>query len=277
MRRNFLLGIAILVVAAAFAAWFASRPSPEAAVGSVVALVPPPPGSFPPAVDDSAAAGAPAAPLPVAGAALPPADNALPGTWVDVAARVAQGGAIPASAPLIVGLHGRGDTAEHFSAVAGRLGDAFAWRILQAPLPFAEGRQWFRDEADRAGLDAAIDLVHAHVRAQGSRKVALFGFSQGCMLALHYAIRYPQGLRVVVCAGGGLVHPVTESGTGIRPTILFLHGSDDLVVPLASARSAMQIVENMGFYTEIIEHGEGHTIPESETDRLKAWLTRKLR
>lgn len=207
-------------------------------------------------------------------ASLATADKRLPGTWVDQAPPDAA-----ASGPLVIGLHGRGDTPEHFSGLAGRIGPRFAWRFLQAPLPWRENTQWFRMDASdggRADLDQAMALVDVHVRSGGARKVALVGFSQGCFVAAHYAAFHPERIAAVVCAGGGLAYSPPELAPGPRPAVLFFHGSEDAVVPISRARDAKQQLENRGLACELIVHAEGHSLPEAELPRLRQWLERQL-
>ena len=217
---------------------------------------------------------APAADVAAGGPALGAAERALPGTWVDVAAPAGT-----SEAPLVIGLHGRGDTAEHFSALASRLGGGFSWRFLQAPLPFAEGRAWYRgDQADggRADLEADLVVVDAHVRAAHA-PVALLGFSQGCFVAGHYVARHPEAVRAVLCIGGGLLYAPEAVASSRKAPLLYVHATDDPMVPLEAARSAVKQLQALGHTVELVEHGEGHSVPESEIERMRAWLERKLK
>jgi phospholipase/carboxylesterase len=118
------------------------------------------------------------------------------------------------------------------------------------PLPYeaAAGRQWFpltmRDPHERwrgvneaaPGLDALID---AEIAAHGIdvRHLALVGFSQGTMMALHVGLRRPAPLAAIVGLSGLLV---LQDGTGpeslaaairSRPPILLTHGGEDDVIP----------------------------------------------
>lgn len=207
-------------------------------------------------------------------ASLASADQRLPGTWVDQTPPDAQPGG-----PLVIGLHGRGDSPEHFSAIAARLGPRFAWRFLKAPLPWRENTQWFRKDAADGGRQDVLDtlaLIDAHVRQARGRKVALVGFSQGCMVAAHYAAAFPGSVAAVVCAGGALVFAPADVPPGPKPAMLFVHGTEDAIVPLSRAREARQQLDNRGLPSEFIEHGEGHTLPEAELPRMRDWLERQL-
>jgi len=255
-----------------------------------------PPASAPspriaPAAADAAGLAKPAADVAVAtgdaasGPAIQPAERSLPGTWVDVAAP--PGPAAPGGVPVVIALHGRGDTAEHFSALAARMGGRFSWRFLQAPLPFADGRAWYRAmQADggRADMEAALAYVDAHVGAAGE-PVALLGFSQGCYVAAHYAASHPDSaVRAVLCIGGSLLatplfKPVAKGPAQAAPrqaALLFVHATDDAVVPLEAAKAAVKKFLDNGRSAELLEHSEGHTVPESEIERMRAWLERNL-
>ncbi len=200
-------------------------------------------------------------------------DLALPGTWVDVAAIPPGNG----STPLVIALHGRGDSAEHFSAIAARLAPGFDWRFLDAPLPFTEGRQWYRaDQPDsgRADLEASLRLLDAHVRS-ARRTVVLVGFSQGCSVAAHYAVEHATAIRAVLCIGGALVYAHEAPREGRAPEMLFVHGTDDPIVPIDAARRTVQLLRSRGYRAAIVEHAEGHAIPEAQIDRLRRWVERK--
>jgi predicted esterase len=197
--------------------------------------------------------------------------------WHDVTARTA--GAT--RGPLVIGLHGRGDSAQNFARLAPRFPAAISWRFLQASAAFSSGFAWFlRGAGGRPeGISDGVTAIHTQVLAAGSdRPVALFGFSQGCMMILHYLVAHPDHVRAAACVGGSVVGVLaTEVGGESRPPILFVNGAEDPVVPAQDTRAAMQRVEALGFPTEHIEHAGGHTVPVGEIDRIGTWLLTKLR
>lgn len=224
----------------------------------------------------SASIARPAGPPPAAPDAAPlqGTEKKLPGVWVDQVPPQAQ-----ANGALVFGLHGRGDTASNFAAIAPKLAPNHAWRFIEAPLPFRENTQWFRMDAPdggKADLIAATALLQAHIRSARGRPVALVGFSQGCFMAAHFAATHPQEVRAVLCIGGGLVFTPEVPPSTLKPVFLFVHGIEDTVVPPARARQAKQVLENSGFACELLEHSEAHVIPEGELGRLRAWLEHRL-
>ncbi|MBM4345859.1 MAG: dienelactone hydrolase family protein [Deltaproteobacteria bacterium] len=207
-------------------------------------------------------------------APAPNAEKRLPGAWVDQNPPQAA-----ANGPLVIGLHGRGDTPGNFGQVAPKLAPRLHWRLIEAPLPWRENTQWFRMDAPDSGkadLQAAEQLVAAHVQSARGRKVGLVGFSQGCFVAAHFAATHPQDVHAVLCIGGGLVFSPEVPQSSAKPAILFVHGLQDNVVPAARSRNAKQVLENLGLPCELLEHGEAHVIPEAELGRMRGWLESKL-
>lgn len=186
-----------------------------------------------------------------------------------------------AGAPLVLLLHGRGDTAGQFSSVASLFGPELAFRALEAPWPFHEGKAWFRSdpaEVLRADLEADYAPLLAAILPARPRPVALLGFSQGCMLAAHFAIAHPEAVKAIVCIGGALKFepPVPPPGMP-RPAFLFVHGTEDPMVPVAQAKAAAQALDQRGFATEFLEHPGGHTIPRQDVPRIRQWLLQHLK
>ena len=156
---------------------------------------------------------------------------------------------------LVILLHGYGadgdDLIELGRAWQPWLPDAaFFAPHAPAALPHAgaAGRQWFpltmRDPHERwrgvtqagPGLDALLDAELAQ-HALGPRALALVGFSQGSMMALHVGLRRPEPVAAIVGLSGLLV---LQDGSGpealaaaacSRPPILLTHGDGDDVIP----------------------------------------------
>ena len=111
------------------------------------------------------------------------------------------------------------------------------------------GRQWFpltfRDPHERwRGVNHAGPGLDAFLSAELERhdlppsKLALVGFSQGTMMALHVALRHPAPVAAVLGYSGMLV---VEEGKGpeslkaqirAKPPILLVHGDRDDVIPV---------------------------------------------
>ncbi len=125
-------------------------------------------------------------------------------------------------------------------------------RCTQAPT----GRQWFdltfRDPDERwrgvvkarPALDEFLDAeLTRHALDEG--KLALVGFSQGTMMALHTGLRRRRAPAAILGYSGVLVGPdhlgeaTARTPKGSTPPILLVHGDADQVIPIeALFRSA---------------------------------------
>ncbi|HKG77487.1 MAG TPA: alpha/beta fold hydrolase [Beijerinckiaceae bacterium] len=155
---------------------------------------------------------------------------------------------------LVVFLHGYGADGNDLVEI-GRQWQAWlpdtAFFAPNAPeiVPQSMGRQWFpltfRDPNERwrgvnqagPGLDALLDAELAQHGLPAS-KLALVGFSQGTMMALHVALRRPQPLAAIVGYSGLLVLDERQDPDGLKravrakPPILLVHGDQDDLIPL---------------------------------------------
>ena len=148
----------------------------------------------------------------------------------------------------------------------------------QVPGGAAEGhgRQWF-SLADRApdallaGAARAAPLLDAYVAAELARldlpqdAVALMGFSQGAMMALHAGLRRRPPPRGILAYAGALLDTpdLAAACTGHPPTLL-VHGEEDEVVPFARAGAAESALHRLGIPLQTLWcPGLGHAIDEA--------------
>jgi phospholipase/carboxylesterase len=143
---------------------------------------------------------------------------------------------------LVVLLHGVGADGNDLIGLASEWARALPHAEFLAPdapfdcdlAPF--GRQWFslsdRDPALMAArlravapiLDAFIDRALTE-RALTDRQLALVGFSQGAMVALHLAFRRAQACAAVLGYSGALLGPeVLAAEMTAAPPVLLVHG-----------------------------------------------------
>ncbi|MFE1598037.1 alpha/beta hydrolase [Methylobacterium sp. ID0610] len=200
---------------------------------------------------------------------------------------------------LVVLLHG-------FGADGNDLIDlAHAWQPLlpdaafvspHAPEPCIQGfgRQWFpltfRDPHERwRGVNRAAPTLDGFLDAELTRagldesRLALVGFSQGCMMALHVALRRPRRLAAVVGLSGMLV---IEEGKGpeslgpaIRsvPPILVAHGDQDEVIPVQALFMTADLLAAAEIPVEWhLSAGLGHGIDEAVLQQAGLFLAQRF-
>jgi len=162
---------------------------------------------------------------------------------------------------LVVFLHGYGADGKDLIEIGRQwrtwLPDA-AFVAPNAPEPCAMspmGRQWFAlssrrpDDARgaderwagvvkaRPALDAFLDAELARLGLDEQR-LALVGFSQGTMMALHVGLRRRRAPAAIVGYSGVLIGPehlaeaAARDARGAPPPILLVHGDQDPVIPL---------------------------------------------
>ena len=115
--------------------------------------------------------------------------------------------------------------------------------------------------AARDDLNAFIDRVLADEGLEPAA-LALVGFSQGTMMALHVAPRRPAPLAGIVGFSGRLLQPERLAAEAAsRPPVLLIHGDADQMVPVASLPEAADALTAAGFETYAhVSKGIGHGI-----------------
>lgn len=198
--------------------------------------------------------------------------------------RVVEPGQPRPTTPLIIALHGRGDSAEGFARTAMRLGLDARVFVCDAPLPFglSGGRQWFdADSAERtaqvrqraADVVALVDKLTALYPEAG--KPALYGFSQGAVVAFQVALEHPERVRAVAALSGFLESadvPRAPSSTVPLP-LLVTAGTKDGIIPQDRSWAAADVFDKLGGYALKRFVFEGpHAIPPVVIDQLAAFL-----
>jgi phospholipase/carboxylesterase len=184
--------------------------------------------------------------------------------------------------PLLVMLHGRGDTAENFREMWTDIPIKLQLSIPRAPLPFHTGRQWFAwppgttEEALAAGVSVAEEKLWPAIRglAKG-RKVMIGGFSQGALVAYAMAARHPDEVTCAFLIGGRI--PKLE--TKRTAPIFAFHGTADQVISIDDMRAGIAALVASGADAQLQEYpGVGHQITRAMlddiVDRVRAQLRR---
>jgi phospholipase/carboxylesterase len=187
---------------------------------------------------------------------------------------------------LVVFLHGYGadgnDLIEIGRAWQRLLPDA-AFVSPHAPRPCGQapvGREWFpltfRDPDERwNGAQAAAPGLNAFLDAELARRklppsaLALVGFSQGTMMALHVGLRRAAPPAAIVGYSGILIMPgdaMTEAFAAeikSRPPVLLIHGDEDQLIPVQALTHSAQGLAAVGIPAEWhISPGVGHGIDQ---------------
>ncbi len=192
--------------------------------------------------------------------------------------------------PTVVVLHGLGDNRNGFKPVVPMLGlPGWGFCFVQAPDAYYDGFSWFdlglergmRVDADGVArshreLLALLDHLEAahHLPCE---RLALLGFSQGCLMALEVTLRHPRALLATV-AISGWVHRESDwpgqFGAAVsQQRILCTHGLDDQVVPIDLARPRVAALKRLGVDLIWAEYAKAHSLdPDEELPDIRRHL-----
>ena len=202
---------------------------------------------------------------------------------------------------LVVFLHGYGadgnDLIDIGRAWQGLLPDT-AFVSPHAPRPCGQapvGREWFpltmRDPDERwTGVNAAAPVLTAFLDAELQRlqlppsALALVGFSQGTMMALHVGLRRAVPPAAIVGYSGMLVVPEDvdpdkfAAEIKAKPPVLLVHGDQDPLIPVQALHHAAQGLGALEVPVEWhISPGVAHGIDQEGLRHGGEFLAKRLR
>lgn len=199
---------------------------------------------------------------------------------------------------LVVFLHGYGADGSDLLGLADPLAPHMPNTVFIAPdapepcrnNPF--GRQWFpipwldgSSEAEAlAGRAQSIEDLNAFLDArlaeEGMRpdQLAVVGFSQGTMMALHVLPRRAEPVAGIVAFSGRLLEPERIAAEALsKPPVLLVHGDQDPMVPFEDMGIAGRALTDAGFETYgHVMKGTGHGIAPDGLSVALAFLKDRL-
>jgi phospholipase/carboxylesterase len=198
--------------------------------------------------------------VPLDGPIVPPADGGAPQS-------------------MVIFLHGYGSNGDDLIGLAPFWREALPHTVFLAPnapqpCPGAPGGyQWWslQDlsvEGRAVGVRQSAPVLNAYLDAELARygltddRLALVGFSQGTMMALHVGPRRARTLAGIVGYSGMLADPdALAAEVRTKPPILLVHGDADPMVPFTALKQAETALTTLGF--QVATHaspGLGHSI-----------------
>ena len=187
--------------------------------------------------------------------------------------------------PMLVALHGNGDTAKHFYNTAlDELHTRARIVLLKGPLRQGLGRAW---PGSPAGVEhygkavhEAIDLLAYKYPTVG--KPILLGFSGGGMMAYYQAVKYGNSYSSIFPVSGRLSKEFLGDQSGRRGARVFaFHGKNDSVISISGGKNAAKLLRRNGVNVKFAEFDGGHQgifsnmksritqVIEQELERLK--------
>jgi len=167
--------------------------------------------------------------------------------------------------PLVIGLHGYGDSPENFIVLWEYFDEPdFIYACPRGPYPFTENNvtaySWFLRyeegydilELDLLSTEYVISLVDDLKERYLVSDVFLFGFSQGCSMTWMTGLTHPEKFTGLIGFGGRLDTTFVGASnwgnvTGLNAFVA--NGTLDQSVSIEEGMAAVEILENMGIET----------------------------
>ena len=186
---------------------------------------------------------------------------------------------------LMVVLHGLGDSMEGYRWLPAALNLPWLnYLLVNAPDDYHGGFSWYDFEDDPApgvkrSREALFELLDVQ-RESGfpTGQTFQFGFSQGCLITMEVAMRYPHQLAGCIGISGYVYEPkqaVRElSPEAKNQAILFTLGTFDPIIPGEKVKGQLnQLRQDGGLQIEAKEFAKDHTIAgEEELSLIRGFL-----
>jgi phospholipase/carboxylesterase len=179
------------------------------------------------------------------------------------------------SGQLMVALHGLGDSLEGFRWLPQALGiPTMNYLLVNAPDPYYGGFSWYDIYGDaapgiarsRKELAALFDGLPA--RGFPTALTTVLGFSQGCLMTIETAARYPGRFAGLVGISGYAHDPETMarelSPAAREQRLLLTHGTMDQVVPCPPVEKQVALLRKAGLQIEWKVYAKAHEIAGGE-------------
>ncbi len=172
---------------------------------------------------------------------------------------------------LMVVLHGLGDSIAGFEWLPAALNlDWMNYLLVNAPDKHYGGYSWYDYPGDHGpGIQRSRKLLFELLDAQRAEgfptgQTILGGFSQGCLMTVEVALRYPHVFAGLVGISGYVFEPENLlkelSPVAMRQRFLITHGYQDKVIPFEKAKVQFDLLQGAGIQIEWKEFHKAHTI-----------------
>lgn len=195
-----------------------------------------------------------------------------------------------ATATLLV-LHGFGQSCErflkifaplherHFLIVAPQAPNQFYVKINPKRVGFTWLTRFERDQSIHDFVGYMNKLLRSVREAHpvSTKDVFLLGFSQGVSMAYRYAVHSQKPVAGVIACGADLPPDVADRlAVTPRFPVMLIHGRRDMLVPIAKAHTAAELLHRHAYPVDTAFFDGGHEIPPEIVHSIGDWIERRM-
>ncbi len=198
--------------------------------------------------------------------------------------------------PLIILLHGYGSNEEDLFSFAEELPDSMLVISVRAPLSMGFGSYaWYtihfetNDASKFSDIPEAKQALHKigifinEIISEykvDKDNVFLFGFSQGTILSIAFALNHPDKINHVIALSGYVNAELLNKDVGISNfhdlDFFVSHGTVDQVIPVIWARKTPGFLNNFGIKNSYQEYPVGHGVAPQNFYDLNDWIKERI-
>ena len=199
----------------------------------------------------------------------------------------------PIEEKVMLVFHGLGDSLNGFTWMPPQLAlNSLSYLLVNAPDDYYGGYSWFNFSGGGAFMENALpgirrsrDIIHKlidEVIGQGvkAENILLFGFSQGCLMALDAGLRYPKKLAGICGVSGWVAsmeeYPQAFSNVAKEQKFFVTHGFQDPVLPYTNTKTQCEALQAMDVNLTFKSYQKDHTILPEELDEIRRWIKGRI-
>ncbi|WP_255577413.1 alpha/beta hydrolase [Elizabethkingia sp. JS20170427COW] len=193
---------------------------------------------------------------------------------------------------LLVMLHGYGSNEEDLFSFVPSLPENWLVVSFRAPiLSSYGGYAWYNinftdvdqfidmEQAEEALKEITSNIQDIQQEYGISGKTHLMGFSQGGILSYALALRNPENYQKIAILSAypelKILQNLSRNTKALQELDFFIsHGMEDGVIPLDLARTAAELLEDLGIHFSFREYMSGHSVNQKNYIDLMSFLER---
>jgi phospholipase/carboxylesterase len=161
--------------------------------------------------------------------------------------------------------------------------------LVNAPDAYYGGFSWYEyapePTAAGPGVERSYRLLESLLNSNAEKgftpdRTILFGFSQGCLMSVETAVRYPARLAGIIGVSGYIYDAPRllkmASPVAREQNFLVTHGSEDPLIQLAKAETDFRLLKSEGFKVDFRVYPKVHTIIEPELELFRSFIAERL-